>query len=83
MLFLGAIWLVRWTIWLVIGLVIVQAILIRIAQRSALVLGETVFAQLRETFIETVTALPLSTVERAGTGAGCTADIATGAGGGT
>jgi YggT family protein len=26
-LFLGAIWLVRWTIWLVIGLVIVQAIL--------------------------------------------------------
>ena len=48
--------------------VIVQAILIRIAQRSALVLGETVFAQLRETFIETVTALPLSTVERAGTG---------------
>ncbi|OJX97817.1 ABC-type multidrug transport system fused ATPase/permease subunit [Salana multivorans] len=48
--------------------VVIQAVTIRFAQRSALVLGETVFAQMREDFIETVTALPLSTIERAGTG---------------
>lgn len=53
---------------ILVGAVLVQAVTIRIAQRSALVLGETVFAQLRDDFIETVTALPLSTVERAGTG---------------
>jgi ABC-type multidrug transport system fused ATPase/permease subunit len=33
-----------------------------------MVLGETVFAELREEFVATVTRLPLSTVERAGTG---------------
>ena len=31
-------------------------------------LGETVFAELREGFLERVLRLPLSTVERAGTG---------------
>jgi ABC-type multidrug transport system fused ATPase/permease subunit len=36
--------------------------------RASFVLGETVFAQLRERFVRQVTALPLSTVERAGTG---------------
>ncbi len=36
--------------------------------RAAFVLGETVFAQLRERFMRDATALPLSTVERAGTG---------------
>ena len=35
---------------------------------SSMVFGETVFAELREEFVETVTRLPLSTVERAGTG---------------
>ena len=38
------------------------------ARRSAFVLGETVFARLRERYLERVLALPLSTVERAGTG---------------
>jgi len=45
-----------------------QTIAIRFAQRGAMVLGEEVFAGLREEFLTTVTRLPLSTVERAGTG---------------
>lgn len=48
--------------------VLVQAVVTRFAQRSAMVLGEEVFAELREEFMTTVTRLPLSTVERAGTG---------------
>ena len=48
--------------------VLAQTVLIRYAQRSAMILGESIFAELREQFIETVTRLPLSTVERAGTG---------------
>ncbi|GAA3804908.1 ABC transporter ATP-binding protein [Cellulomonas soli] len=53
-----------------IGLLAVlsQTVLIRFAQRVSMVFGEKVFAQLREEFIETLTALPLSVVERAGTG---------------
>jgi ABC-type multidrug transport system fused ATPase/permease subunit len=46
----------------------VQAVATRYAQRAAMVLGETVFAALREEFLRTVGRLPLSTVERAGTG---------------
>jgi ABC-type multidrug transport system fused ATPase/permease subunit len=38
------------------------------ARRSAFVLGETVFATLRERYLERVLGLPLSAVERAGTG---------------
>ena len=38
------------------------------ARRSAFVMGETIFAQLRENFLARVLSLPLSTVERAGTG---------------
>ncbi len=48
--------------------VIVQSVLTRYARYSSFVLGEKVFAQLREQFIDRVLALPLSTVERAGTG---------------
>jgi len=48
--------------------VLAQTVLIRFAQKSSMVFGEMVFAELREEFIETVTSLPLSTVERAGTG---------------
>lgn len=48
--------------------VLTAAGLTRWAQRTSIVFGEKVFAQLREEFIETVTSLPLSTVERAGTG---------------
>ena len=51
-----------------LGAVLLQAVLVRYAQQAARVLGETVFADLREEFITTVTRLPLSTVERAGTG---------------
>jgi ABC-type multidrug transport system fused ATPase/permease subunit len=51
-----------------VGAVVAQAVLTRYARRSSMVLGETVFAQLREEFVATVTRLPLSTVERAGTG---------------
>ncbi|HQU26448.1 MAG TPA: ABC transporter ATP-binding protein [Acidimicrobiales bacterium] len=38
------------------------------ARRRAYVLGETVFAELREEFLDSVLALPLAEVERAGTG---------------
>lgn len=48
--------------------VLAQTVLMRFAQRTSMVFGEEVFAELREEFIEAVTALPLSTVERAGTG---------------
>ncbi len=47
---------------------LVQTGLTWIAHRSSLVLSEQVFAQLRERFLEQVTRLPLSTVERAGSG---------------
>src|SRR3954469_9038307 len=45
-----------------------QTVLPWLARRSAFVLGENVFAVLRERFLEKVLSLPLSTVERAGTG---------------
>ena len=54
-------------IWLAAS-VLVQTVLMWAARRSSFIMGETVFAELREQFIERVTALPLSTVERAGTG---------------
>lgn len=56
------------TVVVLVAAVLAQTVLIRYAQRAAMVLGETVFADLREEFITTVTRLPLSTVERAGTG---------------
>ncbi|WP_049831426.1 ABC transporter ATP-binding protein [Arthrobacter sp. RIT-PI-e] len=51
-----------------LGFLTVQSVLRRYATRSGMVFGERVFAQLREDFLSDVTALPLSTVERAGTG---------------
>jgi ABC-type multidrug transport system fused ATPase/permease subunit len=48
--------------------VVLQTALTWAARRQGFVMGEKVFAQLREQFIERVVALPLSTVERAGTG---------------
>ncbi|MGC5167787.1 ABC transporter ATP-binding protein [Luteimicrobium sp. DT211] len=51
-----------------LGAVLLQAVVIRFAQQASMVLGEQVFAELREDFMTTVTRLPLSTVERAGTG---------------
>ena len=48
--------------------VLAQTALTWAARRSSFILGETVFAQLREQFVGRAVNLPLSTVERAGTG---------------
>jgi ABC-type multidrug transport system fused ATPase/permease subunit len=48
--------------------VVAQAAITRYAREYAMVFGEKVFARLREEFLETATALPLSIVERSGTG---------------
>ncbi|WBB66451.1 ABC transporter ATP-binding protein [Micromonospora sp. WMMD812] len=53
---------------LIAGFVVVQAMLVRFAILASARLGERVLAQLREEFVDRVLALPLSTVERAGTG---------------
>ncbi|MFC4146207.1 ABC transporter ATP-binding protein [Micromonospora mangrovi] len=50
------------------GFVVVQSVLVRFAHLASARLGERVLAQLREDFVDRVLALPLSTVERAGTG---------------
>ncbi|MEV7967562.1 ABC transporter ATP-binding protein [Sphaerisporangium sp. NPDC088356] len=50
------------------GFVVVQAVLIRYAVYVSAKLGEKVLAELREEFVDRVLALPLSTVERAGSG---------------
>jgi ABC-type multidrug transport system fused ATPase/permease subunit len=48
--------------------IIVQTVLVWAARRASFRLGERVFAQLREQFMTRVMELPLSVVERAGTG---------------
>jgi ABC-type multidrug transport system fused ATPase/permease subunit len=48
--------------------IIVQTIFTKLAVKRSLDLGERVFAELRDTFMDRVLGLPLSTVERAGTG---------------
>lgn len=50
------------------GFVVAQAVLMRFAVYNSAKLGEMVLAELREEFVDRVLALPLSTVERAGTG---------------
>ncbi|MCI4062685.1 ABC transporter ATP-binding protein/permease [Micromonospora sp. R77] len=50
------------------GFVVVQSVLVRFAHLASARLGERVLAELREDFVDRVLALPLSTVERAGTG---------------
>ncbi len=50
------------------GAVVVQTAITWAARRASLVLGETVFAELREQVVGRAVNLPLSTVERAGTG---------------
>ncbi|MEU4545257.1 ABC transporter ATP-binding protein [Nonomuraea dietziae] len=47
---------------------VLQAVLIRFAVLASSRLGEKVLAELREEFVDRVLALPLSTVERAGSG---------------
>ena len=53
---------------LLAGFLVVQTILTWLARRASFVLSEKIFAELREDFMRRVLALPLSTVERAGTG---------------
>jgi ABC-type multidrug transport system fused ATPase/permease subunit len=55
------------TLWLAAS-VLLQTVLMWAARRASFIMGETVFAGLREQFVSRVTRLPLSTVERAGTG---------------
>ncbi len=50
------------------GLILVQAVILRFAVYASTRLGERVLAQLREDFVRQVLTLPLSTVERAGSG---------------
>jgi ABC-type multidrug transport system fused ATPase/permease subunit len=48
--------------------VVVQAVITRFAHMASARLGERVLAELREDFVGRILAMPLSTVERAGTG---------------
>ncbi len=50
------------------GLIVTQAVVLRFAVYCSARLGELVLAQLREDFVRQVLTLPLSTVERAGSG---------------
>jgi ABC-type multidrug transport system fused ATPase/permease subunit len=50
------------------GFLVAQTALTWVARRVSFVLSERIFAELREDFMRRVLALPLSTVERAGTG---------------
>jgi ABC-type multidrug transport system fused ATPase/permease subunit len=50
------------------GFLVAQTALTWLARRASFVLSEKIFAELREDFMRRVLALPLSTVERAGTG---------------
>ena len=52
----------------IVGFIAVQAVLIRFAKLASSKLGERVLAELREDFVDRTLELPLSTVERAGTG---------------
>jgi ABC-type multidrug transport system fused ATPase/permease subunit len=50
------------------GFVVVQAVITRFAHMASARLGERVLAELREDFVDRILGIPLSTVERAGTG---------------
>ncbi|MEU0565882.1 ABC transporter ATP-binding protein [Nonomuraea sp. NPDC005983] len=50
------------------GFLLLQSVLIRYAVLASATLGEQVLAELREEFVDRVLGLPLSTVERAGSG---------------
>jgi ABC-type multidrug transport system fused ATPase/permease subunit len=62
----------RWTVdrlaFAIAAFVVVQSVLIRFAVYASARLGEQVLAELREEFVARILAIPLSTVERAGTG---------------
>jgi ABC-type multidrug transport system fused ATPase/permease subunit len=52
----------------VLAAVVAQVVLVRFARLASYVLGERALAELREEFLDGVLALPLGTVEQAGTG---------------
>jgi ABC-type multidrug transport system fused ATPase/permease subunit len=52
----------------VLAALVAQVVLVRVARLASYVLGERVLAELREEFLDGVLALPLGTVEQAGTG---------------
>jgi ABC-type multidrug transport system fused ATPase/permease subunit len=52
----------------IVGFVLVQSVLSRYANLASAKLGEQVLAELREEFVDRTLAIPVSTVERAGTG---------------
>jgi ABC-type multidrug transport system fused ATPase/permease subunit len=51
-----------------VAFVVAQTVLTRLAALASAQMGERVLAELREDFVDRVLAIPLSTVERAGTG---------------
>jgi ABC-type multidrug transport system fused ATPase/permease subunit len=51
-----------------VATIVARTVLQKVAQQRSMVFGESVFAEMREEFLDAVTALPLSVVERAGTG---------------
>jgi ABC-type multidrug transport system fused ATPase/permease subunit len=57
----------RLAMWLA-AVIVVQTLLTWAARRASFVLGENLFARLREQFMDRAVRLPLSTLERAGTG---------------
>jgi ABC-type multidrug transport system fused ATPase/permease subunit len=61
-------WTVDRTALAIAAFVVVQSVLLRFALYASARLGERVMAELREEFVDRVLDLPLSTVERAGTG---------------
>jgi ABC-type multidrug transport system fused ATPase/permease subunit len=52
----------------IVAFVLVQTVLVRFAKLASATLGERVLAELREDFVDRTLEIPLSTVERAGTG---------------
>jgi ABC-type multidrug transport system fused ATPase/permease subunit len=67
------------TVLVLAAFLLTQTVLTWFARRASFVLSEQMFAELREEFMHRVLALPLSTVERAGTGdlvSRTTADVA-------
>ncbi|BCJ64508.1 ABC transporter ATP-binding protein [Polymorphospora rubra] len=50
------------------GFLVAQAVLVRFAHLASARLGERVLAELREEFVDRILAIPLSTVEKAGSG---------------
>jgi ABC-type multidrug transport system fused ATPase/permease subunit len=67
------------TVLVLAGFLVAQTVLTWFARRSSFVLSERMFAELREEFMHRVLGLPLSTIERAGTGdlvSRTTADVA-------